>query len=351
MSFISAAQIRAQRSQSSDSPLFFRGGDQGVVADAHASDAGKRDDQVSHHPQTPSSGSKADPKGLQEGAIVPQTHFTDTTATSSLGHHTVFTPQAQAAFLEHLSLNGNVRLACRAAAVSPQTAYRARRRSSGFAGAWDAACVSARGVAEEALADRAINGWEEAVFYHGEEVARRRRFSDRLLLAHLARLDKLAEREGAREGLVVLDDQIEALGRGEELPEPVEPQSDEGEPDILDQDPVPSVPSWRIPPSSSPKKEDAVGQQKPCPDCGGQCDDPNADLGPEDCQWLGNRRDHGSAAFTRVATRVTDSTRILYGLDVSIRNRHIVGIILIGKTYQIRDRLGNWAVSLRMAPA
>lgn len=41
------------------------------------------------------------------------------------------------------------------------------------------------------LADRALNGVKENVFYHLEEVARRRRYDSRLLLAHLARLDRL----------------------------------------------------------------------------------------------------------------------------------------------------------------
>ena len=130
---------------------------------------------------------------------------------------TVLTPSLQAEFLKSLQLFGNVRLACRAASCSAQTAYRARRRSSGFARAWDAALLAARASAEATLADRAINGVEEAVFYHGEEVARRRRYSDRLLLAHLARLDRLEEKPEIAAELDVLDERIEALERGEEL--------------------------------------------------------------------------------------------------------------------------------------
>src|SRR3546814_3125124 len=85
----------------------------------------------------------------------------------------ILTPPRQAAFLENLMVWGNARLACKAAAVSPQTAYRERRRSPAFAALWDAALLSARQHAEEVLADRALSGVEEAVFYHGEEVARR----------------------------------------------------------------------------------------------------------------------------------------------------------------------------------
>lgn len=98
--------------------------------------------------------------------------------------HTIFGPKSQAEFLASLQLFGNVRLACRAARVSAQTAYRRRRASPALARAWDAALLAARAHAEATLADRVLNGVEEAVFYHGEEVARRRRYDSRLLLAH-----------------------------------------------------------------------------------------------------------------------------------------------------------------------
>jgi hypothetical protein len=102
-----------------------------------------------------------------------------------------FARPRQVRFLSALAECGNVRAACRSLRLSPQTAYRARRTSSEFRLAWDAAMLAARVHAEEVLADRAINGVEEAVFYHGEEIARRHRFDSRLLLAHLARLDRL----------------------------------------------------------------------------------------------------------------------------------------------------------------
>jgi hypothetical protein len=60
-----------------------------------------------------------------------------------------------------------------------------RRRRWGF-----------RGSISTVLADRALNGVTETVFYHGEEVATRTRYDARLLLAHLARLDRLETRPG-----------------------------------------------------------------------------------------------------------------------------------------------------------
>ena len=117
---------------------------------------------------------------------------TDTIATTTPPHN-IFARERQVRFLENLSLTGNVRAACRSACICPQTAYRFRRADHNFARAWDAACLAARAQVEQILADRALNGVEEAIYYHGEEVARRTRYDARLLLAHLARLDRMAE--------------------------------------------------------------------------------------------------------------------------------------------------------------
>jgi hypothetical protein len=107
-----------------------------------------------------------------------------------------FTPARQVRFLDWLAASGNVRSACARVGISAQAAYCARRRGGRFAAGWAAALVCARDHAEAVLADRALNGVEEAVFYHGEEVARRRRFDGRLLLAHLARLDRRCDAPG-----------------------------------------------------------------------------------------------------------------------------------------------------------
>ncbi|WP_198143496.1 hypothetical protein [Altererythrobacter epoxidivorans] len=161
--------------------------------------------------------------------------------------YSIFNSRAQGAFLDSLAQYGNVRLACRAGRVSPQTAYRARRTRPAFAALWDAALLSARTRAEEVLADRALNGVEEQVFYHGEEVATRRRYDSRLLLAHLARLDRLAERAEVGAATALLDDAIDALRRGEELPHAL--------PEKEPQDSVPCVPSGRNSPPCKPPVE------------------------------------------------------------------------------------------------
>ncbi|WP_338244184.1 hypothetical protein [Aurantiacibacter hainanensis] len=142
-------------------------------------------------------------------------------APPTTGPQHILTPPKQAAFCKALANHGNVRLACRAVQVSPQTAYRARRASAAFRQCWDAAQVIARDHAEQVLADRALNGVEEKVFYHGEEVATRIRYDSRLLLAHLARLDRLVEQRETCDhcGLPLLEDEhfdaaVEALATG-----------------------------------------------------------------------------------------------------------------------------------------
>ncbi|WP_370191504.1 hypothetical protein [Qipengyuania sp.] len=132
---------------------------------------------------------------------------------------TQFVAERQVAFLEALATSGSVRAAARRARVSHQTCYRARRNSAAFGRAWDAALVVARGAAEAKLADYAMNGVEEEVWYHGDLVGQRRRFSDRLLLAHLGRLDRM--RGDARiEALAEdFDGMLTRMRRGEAIEE------------------------------------------------------------------------------------------------------------------------------------
>ncbi|MCJ2178868.1 hypothetical protein [Novosphingobium album (ex Hu et al. 2023)] len=99
-------------------------------------------------------------------------------------------------FLHHLAEKGDVRAACARVGMSRQSAYLLRRRDGGFAQGWQAALVLARRHAEEVLATRALDGIEEAVWFRGELVGKKRRYDTRLLLAHLARLDRAAEEAG-----------------------------------------------------------------------------------------------------------------------------------------------------------
>jgi hypothetical protein len=116
--------------------------------------------------------------------------------TTPIVRHDGWTPERQARFLDCLAERGNVRLACARAGMSPEAAYRLRRRDALFARGWAAALVLAREHSGQALGDRALDGVEEEVWYRGEVVGTRRRYDNRLLLAHVARLDKLAEEAG-----------------------------------------------------------------------------------------------------------------------------------------------------------
>ena len=126
-----------------------------------------------------------------------------------------FPRDRQVVFLEKLAECGNVRAAARSVGISHQTAYRQRRACGDFALVWDAALMLAREHAEQVLQDRAINGVEEEVWYHGEVVATRRRFHARLLLAHLARLDRLALDDEVGDVAVDFDHALRRLGRGD----------------------------------------------------------------------------------------------------------------------------------------
>ena len=132
--------------------------------------------------------------------------------------HDGWSPARKAQFLEFLAQDGNVRAACARVGLSREAAYRLRRRDALFARAWAAAHVQARECVAEVLGTRAIEGIEEEVWLRGEVVGSRRRYDTRLLLAHMARLDKLAEDERACEDAARFDELLACIA-GEAAPE------------------------------------------------------------------------------------------------------------------------------------
>jgi hypothetical protein len=110
-----------------------------------------------------------------------------------------WSPERKLRFLRRLAANGNVRSACAAVGMSRESAYTLRRRDPLFGRGWAAALLLAREAGVEVLADMATEGIEEEVWHRGEHVGTKRRFDTRLLLAHLARLDRMVEEaeEGA----------------------------------------------------------------------------------------------------------------------------------------------------------
>ncbi len=134
-----------------------------------------------------------------------------------------WTPEKQREFLEALARCGSVKAAAAYVGMSREGAYRLRRRQEGraFDRAWEAALIHARDLYAETLLETGLHGWTETVWYHGEEVGERTRFSPGLLLAALARLDARAEGidmagAPAREAAADFDAMVEAIGRGDD---------------------------------------------------------------------------------------------------------------------------------------
>uniref|UniRef100_UPI00273E269D hypothetical protein n=1 Tax=Qipengyuania flava TaxID=192812 RepID=UPI00273E269D len=202
---------------------------------------------------------------------------------------TQFVVERQVAFLEALATTGSVRAAAARARVSHQTCYRARRASAAFGRAWDAALVVARGAAEAKLADYAMNGIEEEVWYHGEHRGERRRFSDRLLLAHLARLDRMRGDERIEALAEDFDGMILRLRRGEPI-----------EAEVADPDPVESPQQGRGASSPGPCNRRSMSRADPQDDEGaGAASDP----GEPPCDCVGARfgTDRGQKHYRRGA--------------------------------------------------
>lgn len=132
--------------------------------------------------------------------------------------HDGWTPERQLGFFERLSRTGNVRVACAAVGLSRAAAYRQRHRDATFDRRWSIALGLARDVGIQALSERALEGVEEPVYYRGKLVGSRRRYDNRLLLAHLARLDKLVDQEAFEDAFANYEDPFACLA-GERAPE------------------------------------------------------------------------------------------------------------------------------------
>jgi hypothetical protein len=136
--------------------------------------------------------------------------------------HDGWTDDRRRLFLDHLAHRGQVRAACSLADMSVASAYKLRRRDAAFAAAWDAALVLSRPTYEEALAVRALDGLEEQVWYRGELVGVRYKQDSRLLLAHLARLDRHVETTPHAAERAGRFDELIALACGARVPEALE---------------------------------------------------------------------------------------------------------------------------------
>ncbi|MDV3455406.1 hypothetical protein RZN05_00305 [Sphingomonas sp. HF-S4] len=106
-----------------------------------------------------------------------------------------WTPDKQRRFLEALSEGFTVVQACAIVALSKQSAYalRGSPRGASFAIGWEAAVLKARATLADELMERAFKGNRDTVTTDDGRVTTRHRHDNRLGMAMLARLDRMAD--------------------------------------------------------------------------------------------------------------------------------------------------------------
>jgi hypothetical protein len=114
-------------------------------------------------------------------------------ACTERGRSDGWTGERIATFCEALAETAVVAEACEAAGMGISGAYAARRRNPVFAAAWDASLSIARERLADTLLARSMEGNVEQIYRDGELVGERRVLDNRLGLAILRRLDRLAE--------------------------------------------------------------------------------------------------------------------------------------------------------------
>lgn len=104
----------------------------------------------------------------------------------------------QRAFLRAMAETGNITVAAAAAKITRQSHYRwmAEDSDGSYAAAFKVAEDEAADLLEKAARQRAVEGWEEPVFYQGEQTGSVRKYSDTLLIFMLkgAKPEKYKER-------------------------------------------------------------------------------------------------------------------------------------------------------------
>lgn len=115
--------------------------------------------------------------------------------------HHEWTRAKMVEFLRELAACQSVARAAKAVGMSRQSAYRLRNRLQGtpFSLGWEVALEAGLQQLAHAVMDRAVNGVEVPVYYHGEVVGTRREFDERLSIWLLENPWKLGRHQIARE--------------------------------------------------------------------------------------------------------------------------------------------------------
>jgi hypothetical protein len=125
------------------------------------------------------------------------------------------TPEKLTQFLSVLSETANVTTAANAVGVTRQRLYQLRDEDSSFAAHWETAVKLGTAALEDEAARRARDGWDEPVFYQGDQCGTIRKFSDTLLIFLLkARDPKYRERlglEGPNGGAIPIANTVELI--------------------------------------------------------------------------------------------------------------------------------------------
>jgi len=188
---------------------------------AHPHEASTDERASSSHPGAEA---PADPPLLSDclGDVLAESLADSFTSGGRKPRHDGFTPEKMAIFLRQLAASGVVDHAARAAGVSTTAAYNMRNRREGraFASMWDAVLVNrARSRLASELQSRAVAGCVSVRKRDGVVVGEYHYYDNRLAMALLTRLDRLAEKEAASEAHLRalsedLDDFIDCLAQG-----------------------------------------------------------------------------------------------------------------------------------------
>jgi len=95
------------------------------------------------------------------------------------------TPEGDAKFFTALENGHPVRSACAASGYSRSCVYRWRQEDEAFDKLWRRALFIAGDLLEEEADRRGRDGYDEPVYFQGEERGAKRKYSDALLLARL----------------------------------------------------------------------------------------------------------------------------------------------------------------------
>jgi len=94
-------------------------------------------------------------------------------------------PDKLVQFLEALSHNGNISMSARMIGMSRSTILKFAQKNPSFRVAMNEAIEEARDIALGELLRRGLRGWEEPVWYRGQEVGSVRKYSDSCLIRYV----------------------------------------------------------------------------------------------------------------------------------------------------------------------